>query len=195
VPEGAAALEAPRRHLSGRQAEVVQRLLDAAVEEARASPYEAITVRTVARRAGVAPATAYTYFSSKEHVFAEVLWRRFAALPAAEPRSGDPGVRRAEAVFDSIGTFLADEPALAAAGAVALLGTGPDVRQLRDRIGDEIHDRLAAALGPAADRQQLLALELAYIGAMLSAGMGHFPFSGLPRVLADVATAVLGGTR
>ena len=31
----------------------------------------------VAKRAGVAPATAYTYFASKEHLVAEVFWRRF----------------------------------------------------------------------------------------------------------------------
>ena len=41
-----------------------------------------LTVRNVARRAGVAPATAYTYFSSKDHLLAEVLWRGMEALPA-----------------------------------------------------------------------------------------------------------------
>ena len=43
--------------------------------------YDGLTVRTVARRAGVAPATAYTYFASKDHLLAEVLWRRLQALP------------------------------------------------------------------------------------------------------------------
>ena len=29
----------------------------------------------VAARAGVSPATAYTYFASKDHLFAELFWR------------------------------------------------------------------------------------------------------------------------
>ena len=46
------------------------------------------------RRAGVAPATAYTYFSSKSHLVAEVFWRRLSA-GVLEP---DPGAPRSERV-------------------------------------------------------------------------------------------------
>ena len=42
-------------------------------------------MRSAAERAGVAPATAYTYFASKDHLLAEVLWRRMEALPARRP--------------------------------------------------------------------------------------------------------------
>ena len=38
----------------------------------RESSYADLTVRAVAARAKVAPATAYTYFSSKNHLIAEV---------------------------------------------------------------------------------------------------------------------------
>ena len=51
-------VEPTRRRLSERQSVVVQGLLDAAVDELRATGYEGLTVRNVARRAGVAPATA-----------------------------------------------------------------------------------------------------------------------------------------
>ena len=80
-----AVLEATRRHLTQRQAELVQRLCAATVEEGAGSGYEGLTVRAVARRAGVAPATAYTYFSSKDHLLAEVLWRRFQDLALVAP--------------------------------------------------------------------------------------------------------------
>ena len=71
-----------RRHLSERQAEVIERLVAAAADEAEERPYGDITVRTIAKRAGVAPATAYTYFSGKDHLLAEVLWRRMQSSPA-----------------------------------------------------------------------------------------------------------------
>src|SRR6186997_2970091 len=52
----------PRRQLDGRPPDRVERLVDAAVEELRDSGYDGLTVRNVARRAGLAPATAYNYF-------------------------------------------------------------------------------------------------------------------------------------
>ena len=37
---------------------------------------EGLTIRTVAGRAGVSSATAYTYFSSRNHLFAELFHRK-----------------------------------------------------------------------------------------------------------------------
>lgn len=189
------AAEATRRHLSSRQAQLVERLLDAAADEVAAVGYEPLTVRTVARRAGVAPATAYTYFSSKDHLLAEVLWRRFESLPAAEPRPGAAAAERVAAVLSGIGTFLADDPALASAGTIALLGSGPDVRHVRENIGSEVHDRLGEALGPRGDPKVLATLELAYSGAMLAAGLGHIGFETVPDRLAEAARLLLRGAR
>ena len=62
--------------------------MDAAADEARERGYEGMTVRSVARRAGVAPATAYTYFASKDHLLAEVLWRRHAGAAAGDSSTG-----------------------------------------------------------------------------------------------------------
>ena len=47
-------------------------MLTAGIEMLRESSYADLTVRAVAARAKVAPATAYTYFSSKNHLIAEV---------------------------------------------------------------------------------------------------------------------------
>ena len=55
-----------------RQEETFRRVLVAAREMLRESSYADLTVRAVAKRANVAPATAYTYFSSKNHLVAEV---------------------------------------------------------------------------------------------------------------------------
>ncbi len=55
-----------------RQEETFRKLVGAGLETLRASSYADLTVRGVAARAQVAPATAYTYFSSKNHLVAEV---------------------------------------------------------------------------------------------------------------------------
>ncbi|HLH28588.1 MAG TPA: helix-turn-helix domain-containing protein, partial [Acidimicrobiales bacterium] len=71
-PEGEdRVFEATRRRLTERQAEVVADLVRAAAAEVDEAGYDGLTVRSVARRAGVAPATAYHYFSSKDHLLAE----------------------------------------------------------------------------------------------------------------------------
>ena len=141
---------ATRRHLSDRQARTVSRLIEAALEELTEVGYPTLTVRSVAKRAGVAPATAYTYFGSKEHLVAELFWRRYVAQgPTYDPSDG-PTARRAAAVLGDF-AMVADEPELAAASTVALLADDPEVRDLRQRIGSETHRRLMEALGPDAD--------------------------------------------
>jgi AcrR family transcriptional regulator len=197
--ETAVAAETTRRRLTIKQAAVVQRLVDAAAAEAREHGYEGMTVRSSARRAGVAPATAYTYFASKDHLLAEVLWQRFDALPAvdrptAHPPPGTTALDRVTDALRDLGLFMADDPLLAAACTTALLGSGPDVRALRVRFGSELHNRISSALGPDADPTVVLGLDLAYSGAMLWAGMGHLPYAGVPTALADVARTLLGDT-
>jgi AcrR family transcriptional regulator len=189
------AAEATRRRLTPRQAAVVEQLVEAAADEARATGYEGVTVRAVARRAGVAPATAYTYVASKDHLLAEVLWRRFEALPPVEEAQDRTTAERVTAELRVLGLFVADDPTVAAACTTALLGSGPEVRALRVRFGAALHDRLRAALGGDTgdvDETALRALDLAYSGAMLWAGMGHIPFEDVPEALADTARRLLG---
>ena len=62
--------DAPPRNR--RQEETFRKVLAAGMETLREKSYADLTVRTVAARAKVAPATAYTYFSSKNHLIAEV---------------------------------------------------------------------------------------------------------------------------
>lgn len=187
--------ETTRRRLTAKQAEAVQRLVDAAADDARQHGYEGMTVRGAARRAGIAPATAYTYFSSKDHLLAEVLWRRFHALPPLVSPAGAKPLDRLIRVLGDLGLFMADDPQLATACTTALLGSGPDVRALRARFGVELHARITSALGDDSDPTIAFGLDLAYSGAMLWAGMGHMPFTAVPDALADVARALLEGAR
>ncbi len=178
---------------TARQEGTVDRLREAAVDEIRASGYDGLTVRNVARRAGVAPATAYTYFASKDHLVADAFWQRLHALaPSAPDGSGSPPAARVASVLRDITRLIAGEPELAAATTVALLAADRDVKRLRDRIGGEIRNRVAAALGDDADAAILQALDLAVSGAMLQAGMGHLAYDDLPNRVADVARLLLG---
>jgi len=197
VQDGAAAEatapELPRRRLSERQARTVDGLVAAATAELNAAGYADFTVRHVARRAGVAPATAYTYFASKEHLVTEVFWRRFAAQPDALAAS-DPVGRVVEALA-AFALVVADETELAAACTVAVLAPDPEVKLLRARIGTELHRRLAAALGDGADPAVIRTLQFAIAGVLLQVGTGHLGYDDLPRLLDEVARTVLGGAR
>ncbi len=194
--EDPVAEEATRRRLTPRQAEVVQQLVDAAIIEVEEEGSAGLSIRNVARRAGVAPATAYTYFSSKEHLLAEVLWRRIHSLPPVRPsadRSTPPWARLAETVRE-LGQSTTESPALVAACTPALLSQSPDVKHLRDRIGAEIHRRLAAAMGKDTDPVVVQVLETTYFGALLAAGMGHMAFTEVPDFVATAARLLSGKT-
>ncbi len=185
--------ESTRRHLSTRQAATVQRLVEAGLDEVREQGYDGLTVRNVAKRAGVAPATAYTYFASREHLVTELFWRRLAALPETVIDRRRNRAARAAATLGDLALLVADEPELAAACTVAMLATDPDVRLLRDRIGAEMHRRLVLALGEDTDPAVFHALELATFGALVEAGTGHLSYEDLPALLSEVSELVLGG--
>ena len=171
------------------RADRIDALVDATVEELRAHGYEGLTVRNAARRAGVAPATAYTYFASKDHLVAEVFWRRLDALEPVTT-AGRPATRAARALR-ALALLVAEEPELAAASTTAVLAADPDVRRLRDRIGAVFNERIEAALGRDADPKVVRALNLALAGALLQAGMGYFSYTDLADRMDEVVSVVV----
>jgi len=194
-PVGPYPIEPRRRRPSARQARTLDRLLDASAEEARELGYEGMTVRGAAKRAGVAAATAYTHFASKDHLLAEVMWREMSRLLEAPPARSARPATRLTAELRRLGTFMADEPALAAAGAIALLQPGPEIAALRMRIGQATHDRLAAALGDDAAPSVMTSLDILYSGALLWMGLGHLPPDRVPDALADAGELIWKGSR
>ena len=111
--------ETPRNR---RQEETFRKVLAAGVEMLRESSYADLTVRAVAARAKVAPATAYTYFSSKNHLIAEVYLDLMRQVP----------------YFTDVNDSTAD------AGREGAARHGADGRR-RARGGRRLHDRPAAA--------------------------------------------------
>lgn len=173
-------MEPVRRIVGGRRADTVQRLLDAALAEIRAVEYGELSVRSVARRADVSPATAYTYFSSKDHLVSSVVWRKIQQTTSAFDDDTDlhQMVRRITDVF-------ADEPELSRACTSALLGDDPEVKRLRDEIGTELARSLTRGLGslpPTAVNSVTMAL----VGGLVLSGMGYIPFDNVADRLVDL---------
>ena len=170
----------------------VERLLEAGRAELRAVGHQTLTIRTVAQRAGLSPATAYTYLASKNRLYAELFWR-FLAEDAGIPPEGDDRVARVRSVTRRLARRLAAAPELAAAVTPALLSPDPEVDELRLRIGGELVRRFRVALGEPIDAVVLEALALAFSGALLQAGMGLMTYAEMGERLDAVDAVVMAG--
>lgn len=84
------------------------KILDAALELLEADDYDSIQMRDVAGRAGFAASTLYRYFSSKEHLYAEVMRDWSGAFPVSlrrRPLRGSPPDRLKEVARRVIRAF------------------------------------------------------------------------------------------
>ncbi len=189
-PSSASAGVAPRNR---RQEETFRKVLAAGVEMLRESSYADLTVRAVAARAKVAPATAYTYFSSKNHLIAEVYLDLIRQAPYFTDVN-ESRLTRVDRTLRSMALAVADEPEVAAACTTALLGGGNDeaVGRVRERIGAEIHRRITSAYGPQPDQRLLSTLEMTFFGALVQAGSGYFTYHQIADRLAYAVGLILG---
>lgn len=182
----------PRRGLNARQGDTLEKLLTAARVELDQVGHEDLTIRTVATRAGVSAATAYNYFASRDHLFAELFWRHLtdSELPRLSGRSS---THRLQQTTRHLAGTIAGAPALAAAATKSLLGSDPAVEELRVRIGSVFAERFRAAIGEPVDRHVLETLLFAFSGALLQTGMGLFTYPELADRLDDVVAVVMKG--
>jgi len=184
----------PRRELNPRQADTVEKLLKAATEELDAVGVDGLTIRTVALRAGVSSATAYTYFSSKNHLFAELFLRHVVEEDGPRPVGDDP-LARVQSVIRHIASRLAAAPEVAAGATMALLTNDLDVHRLRLRVGAEFYTAFEEAIGGSPDAVLVETLVLAFSGALLQAGMGLMTYTEMgARLDAAVAVIMRGNT-
>jgi AcrR family transcriptional regulator len=126
-PEGTAPPLSERPRTPAQRARL-ERLRQAARSLASEGGYAAVTMRSVAHRAGVGPATVYRYFSSKDHLIADVHAERsldvladLAARPPRHKRASD----RVAAVFHRLLAATAEDPQFAAAGVAAINSADP----------------------------------------------------------------------
>jgi AcrR family transcriptional regulator len=181
------ALDGSRRRLSGRRPEMASKLVEAVPPVIAVTGYDGLTVRAVAKAAGVSAASAYNYFASKEHLLAEVYWRRMSALPPVVVAAKATTAERMRAAVEPIALAVADEPELAAGVTTALLAHDPDVQELNRRIGGIMTGRIDAAFGDLMPAQARMPLLFMLTGGLLNAGMGYVEYSQVAEQMAQFA--------
>jgi AcrR family transcriptional regulator len=156
------------RRSDRRPGQTIRKVLDAGLEELRESSYANLTMRAVASRAGVSPASAYTYFPSKSALVAAVYLRFLQALPL-HTDVNDTTKTRVSATMRDMAIVVADEPELTTACGAALMADDPAVKPLREQIGEEVSSRISAALGPGWPHAVESTLQMTFAGALLTA--------------------------
>ncbi|AYE95948.1 TetR family transcriptional regulator [Mycobacterium paragordonae] len=157
----------PRRS-DRRPGQTIRKVLDAGLEELRESSYANLTMRAVAQRAGVSPASAYTYFSSKSALVAAVYLRLLRELPL-HTDVNDTTKTRVSATMRDMALVVADEPELTAGCGAALMADDPAIVPLRVEIAEEVARRIGAALGPGWPRAVKSTLQMTFAGALMTA--------------------------
>jgi hypothetical protein len=143
----------------------------------------------VAAAAGVGTATAYTYFSSKEHLVAEIFWRRLVS--GSSPASDDPVPLSGSSPSSAKSPCSSPTNRNSLARSPALCSAATPMWRICARIGAEIRKRLLGALGPDADPDVVESLELLYAGALVRAGMGYASYSEIADRLEKSALLIL----
>jgi TetR/AcrR family transcriptional regulator, cholesterol catabolism regulator len=124
------------------------RVIEAAIELATEGGYDAVQMRDVAARAGVALGTVYRYFSSKDHLLSAALLEWARSLEKAPARVGDDEdpVERLVAVIRRITRASARSPELFAALVTAITAPDPAVSECQAQVQDIVSGVLSAPL-------------------------------------------------
>ncbi len=127
-----------------------QRVIDAAMGLGLEGGYEAVQMRDVAARAGVAMGTVYRYFTSKDHLLAATLvhWVELLdARLAQQPARGDSPDQRVLDVLDRALRAMARQPKLVAAVFTSLSSPDPGAVACQQQVTVLIEGIVTRAIG------------------------------------------------
>jgi TetR/AcrR family transcriptional regulator, cholesterol catabolism regulator len=136
-------------------------VIDTAATLADAGGYDAVTMKDVADRSGVALATIYRWFSSKDHLLAEALLTWVDLIGADlvfRELDGDTPSERVSSIMFRVGDVVSEHPKMAAAAITALLSHDAEVLRIFDRFHESIERWIAVAVGDAANRGDVVEL-------------------------------------
>src|ERR1700754_5328545 len=152
--------------------------------------YSNVTMRSVAKRAGVSHSEVLTHFRTTDAIVAEIYLERLRAAPfSVDP--DEPARDRIGAQFSQLVMLLADEPGLAAACSSALISDEPSVRGSRQRIHAELQRRVRTSLRSGAWPEVAETLEFGLIGALVHASCGADTFRQTAEDLASVVAVLV----
>ena len=164
------------RPLSPTQTATRRKLLDAARDLAASEGYDGVTVRKVAKRAGVSAPTAYQYFTSKDHLLVDVLVDLVGDTTGslAQRRvTGATAADRAAATLRRAVARVAAAPDLYVALTRAYLTGGADVAHARDAMTGSTRRWVELALGDDEDPDLHAVLESLLFAHMVGLVTGH----------------------
>ena len=170
--------------------ETARRVMNATVELLRDVPYSSITMRSIAKRAGVSHAEIRAHFRSKGAIVAEIYLERLRVAPLIVDVDESARARIA-AQFSQLVMLLADEPGLVAACSSALVCDEPSVRASRQRIHGDLQRRVRTTLRSGAWPEVAETLEFGLIGALVQTSCGADTFRQTAEDLASVVAVVL----
>jgi AcrR family transcriptional regulator len=166
-----------------------RRIIDGAVDLAGLRSLDEITMRDIARASGVATATAYTYFASKEHVYAEVYLDGVRALTEsvrARPPAGATAADRVAALLRRAVRGAAATGDVVQATAISLASSDPVVAGLRPAVDEAFEEWVDLALAGVriADREAVVTLlQLTMFASFVAVGHGRLTLTESARLL------------
>jgi AcrR family transcriptional regulator len=149
-----------------------QRVIDAGLALGQEREYEKIQMKDVAEEANVALGTVYNYFSSKEHLFAEVLIAWAASMGggiARNPLKGATDVDRLTEIYHRSVRAFQRQPQLARLIATLETSSDPYATEVLARLGEATTDTYASAMHDVAPERALAIVRV--VDAVLASGL------------------------
>jgi len=190
--------------------ERARRIMETAVELAEDGGFEAVRLRDVADRAGVALGTLYRRFRSKEDLLAAALERESEELERrilARPPRGNTAAERVTGFFAAGTRGLCRRPNLTRAFLRAMTSGDPAiagrVSRFHDRMtglitlairGDEQPKGIAGLTEPPSERESTIALLLEHIwfSCLVAWASGLHSQAGIIEQMHDASTMLVG---
>jgi AcrR family transcriptional regulator len=183
--------------LSANQAARRQRIVDAALTLLETSEYERIQVRDVAEEASVALGTLYRYFSSKEHLFGEVLVQWAARLGTSTTRrplaGNDRAARLEEALHRSVRAFER-RPQLAKLVGRLQVSDDPSAADVLSRLGaatNEVYVKVLEDLDAGVATRTVRVVDAVLDSSLRAWSAGRLPIREVYRSLSDAVALLL----
>lgn len=148
MPEAKSTLVVPRMLTEAQQARR-DRIVDAGLALLGTRDYDKIQVKDVAEEASVALGTLYHYFSSKEHLFAEVLVRWAGTLRtniSRNPLRGPTDAQRLTQVINRSVRAFQRQPSLARLVATLETSADPFATEILARLAETTNDIYVEAI-------------------------------------------------
>lgn len=185
------------RTLSKDQQARRQRLIDSARELALEGGYPAVTMHDVADRAGVARATVYRYFATKDHLLTEVAsaWAHHVTDDIDALAVGDTPLERLTALLERIVHVAAREPTLTSAIIQAVTSDDSSVDEARTVLFLFLRDRFSTAIGdPVPERDEVeIVLGHILLAALISLASLRQPVEEVAAMVRTAGRLVLAG--